>query len=47
MADQKSMTGLSDEESKEFHAFFTQSMGMFIGIATFAHLLAWFWRPWL
>lgn len=30
MADQKSMTGLTEDEAKEFHAIFTQSMTMFL-----------------
>ena len=47
MADQKSMTGLTEEEAKEFHGIFTQSMTMFFGIVIVAHILAWLWRPWL
>ncbi len=46
MAD-KSMTGMTEEEAKEFHAIFVQSMTAFSGIAIVAHLLAWLWRPWL
>lgn len=47
MANEKSLTGLTDAEAKEFNEFFTQGMSTFIGVAAFAHLLAWFWRPWL
>jgi light-harvesting complex 1 beta chain len=47
MANDKSITGISDEEAQEFHGIFTQSMTGFIGVAVFAHLLAWLWRPWL
>jgi light-harvesting complex 1 beta chain len=47
MAEAKSVTGLSEEEAQEFHGIFTQSMTGFIGVAAFAHLLAWLWRPWL
>jgi light-harvesting complex 1 beta chain len=47
MADDKSMSGLTEEEAQEFHGIFAQSMTGFIGVATFAHLLAWLWRPWL
>jgi len=47
MANDKSMTGLSDEEAQEFHAIFVQSMTGFFGVVVFAHLLAWLWRPWL
>ena len=47
MAEQKSMTGLSDDEAKEFHAIFTQTMTGFFGIVVIAHILAWLYRPWL
>ncbi len=47
MADQKSMTGLTDAEAKEFHEIFMQSMTMFFGVVIIAHILAWLWRPWL
>lgn len=47
MANEKSLTGLTDAEAKEFNEFFMQGMSAFIGVAAFAHLLAWFWRPWL
>jgi light-harvesting complex 1 beta chain len=47
MAEVKSMTGLSEEEAQEFHGIFMQSMQGFLGVAAFAHVLAWLWRPWL
>jgi light-harvesting complex 1 beta chain len=49
MAENKSMslTGLTDDEAKEFHGFFVQSMTAFVGIAVVAHILVWAWRPWL
>ena len=48
MAENKStLTGLTDDEAKEFQGFFSASMNSFIGIAFFAHILAWAWRPWL
>ncbi|MGQ9658866.1 MAG: light-harvesting antenna LH1, beta subunit [Thermochromatium sp.] len=47
MAEQKSMTGLTDDEAKEFHAIFMQSMYAWFGLALIAHLLAWLYRPWL
>jgi light-harvesting complex 1 beta chain len=47
MAEAKSITGLSEEQAQEFHGIFTQSMTGFLGVAAFAHLLAWLWRPWL
>lgn len=47
MADQKSLTGLTDAEAQEFHGVFVQSMSYFFGIVVIAHILAWLWRPWL
>ncbi|MBN2887599.1 MAG: light-harvesting protein [Chromatiaceae bacterium] len=47
MAEQKSMTGLTEEEAKEFHGIFVQSMTTFFGVVVVAHILAWLWRPWL
>jgi len=46
MAD-KSATGLTVEQAKEFHGIFVSTMTSFFGIVVFAHLLAWMWRPWL
>ena len=47
MAENKtSLTGLTDDEAKEFHGIFVSSMTIFIGVAVFAHILAWAWRPW-
>lgn len=45
--DNKSLSGLSDEEAKEFHSIFMWSFFAFFLIALFAHILAWIWRPWL
>ncbi|WP_420844293.1 light-harvesting antenna LH1, beta subunit [Lamprobacter modestohalophilus] len=47
MADNKSLTGLTETEAQEFHGIFMSSFSAFVGVAAFAHLLAWFWRPWL
>ena len=47
MAENKSATGLTDDEAKEFHAIFTSSMLSFFGIVVVAHMLVWAWRPWL
>ena len=47
MADDKSMTGLSEEEAQEFHQIFMSSFTGFVGVAVFAHVLACLWRPWL
>jgi light-harvesting complex 1 beta chain len=40
-------TYMTPEEAKEFHTLFTMSMGIFTLIAIAAHILVWFWRPWL
>ncbi len=47
MAENTSMTGLTDAEAKEFHEIFVQSMTMFFGVVVIAHILVWLWRPWL
>ena len=45
--DQKSASGLSEQEAKEFHKIFVVSFIVFTAIAVVAHILAWQWRPWL
>ena len=45
--DTKSLSGLSEDEAKEFHEIFVKSFLAFTGVALVAHLLAWIWRPWL
>lgn len=47
MADNKSLTNLSDEEAKEFHSIFMQSFLIFVAVAVVAHVLSWAWRPWI
>jgi len=48
MADSdKSLSGLSENEAKEFHGIFVTSFMIFTVIAIIAHILAWNWRPWL
>jgi len=42
-----SLTGLSEDEAREFHKLFMQSFIGFTGIAVFAHILVWSWRPWI
>ncbi len=41
-----SMSGLSEQEAKEFHKVFVASFLGFTAVAAVAHLLAWIWRPW-
>jgi light-harvesting complex 1 beta chain len=45
MAD-KSLSGLTEDEAKEFHGIFMTSFIIFMVIAIVAHILAWSWRPW-
>ncbi len=42
-----SLSGLSEDEAKEFHKVFMSSFALFTGIAIVAHILVWMWRPWL
>jgi light-harvesting complex 1 beta chain len=42
-----SISGLSEQEAKEFHKIFVVSFIVFVAIAIIAHILAWQWRPWL
>jgi light-harvesting complex 1 beta chain len=47
MADEKSLSGLTEEEAKEFHKIYRASFLVFVGIVVVAHILVWSWRPWL
>ncbi len=42
-----SISGLTEEEAREFHTIFVSSFAGFTGIAVVAHILVWVWRPWL
>jgi light-harvesting complex 1 beta chain len=42
-----SLSGLSEQEAKEFHRLFMVSFILFTVIAIIAHFLVWQWRPWL
>jgi light-harvesting complex 1 beta chain len=42
-----SMSGLTDQEAKEFHGIFISSFIGFTVVAVIAHVLVWNWRPWL
>jgi light-harvesting complex 1 beta chain len=41
-----SMSGLTDNEAKEFNRVFMTSFGLYVLVAIVAHILAWNWRPW-
>jgi light-harvesting complex 1 beta chain len=42
-----SLSGLTENEAREFHAIFMTSFVLFTVIAIVAHYLVWLWRPWL
>lgn len=42
-----SLSGLTADEAKEFHSVFIASFLGFTAVAAVAHVLAWFWKPWL
>jgi len=42
-----SLSGLTEQEAKEFNGLFLTSFVVFTGIAIVAHVLVWIWRPWL
>jgi len=43
----RSLSGLTEQEAKEFHSIFITSFVIFTVIAIIAHFLVWQWRPWL
>ncbi len=43
----RSLSGLTEREAKEFHGIFMTSFIIFTVIAIIAHILVWMWRPWL
>jgi light-harvesting complex 1 beta chain len=47
MAEAKSLSGLTEDEAKEFHKIYRASFTVWVGIVVVAHILAWSWRPWL
>jgi light-harvesting complex 1 beta chain len=49
MADDRkgSLSGLTEQEAREFHGMFVTSFIAFTVIAIIAHVLVWNWRPWL
>jgi light-harvesting complex 1 beta chain len=42
-----SLSGLSENEAKEFHSAFMQGFLYFTAVAVVAHILVWMWKPWL
>ena len=47
MSEEKtSLSGLTDNEAKEFHGVFVSSFLAFTAVAAVAHILVYMWRPW-
>ena len=46
MSNGKSISGLTDEEAKEFHHYWVQGLVGFTAVAVIAHMLVWAWWPW-
>jgi light-harvesting complex 1 beta chain len=42
-----SMSGLTDQEAKEFHSIFANTFVIFLVLALTAHFLVWQWKPWI
>ncbi|MBV5310008.1 light-harvesting antenna LH1, beta subunit [Chromatium okenii] len=47
VSESRSISGLTEDEAREFHGVFVSSFVAFTGIVVFAHVLVWLWRPWL
>ncbi len=47
MADNQSLSGLTEDEAREFHGVFMSSFSTFLLVAIVAHVLVWNYRPWL
>jgi light-harvesting complex 1 beta chain len=41
-----SLSGLTEDEAKEFHEQFKTTFSAFVGVAVLAHLLVIVWKPW-
>jgi light-harvesting complex 1 beta chain len=41
-----SLSGLTEEEAKEFHEQFKTTYTAFVGLAAVAHFLVIVWKPW-
>ncbi|QIK38718.1 DUF1104 domain-containing protein [Caldichromatium japonicum] len=46
MADAKSLSGLTEQQAKEFHEQFKTTYTAFVGLAALAHLLVIAANPW-
>jgi light-harvesting complex 1 beta chain len=46
MAENRSLSGLTEAEALEFHAQFKTTFTAFMVICVLAHGLVWAWKPW-
>ncbi len=44
---QSTLSGLTEDQAKEFHSVFMSSFIGFTVVAALAHVAVWMWRPWL
>ncbi|MGF1466642.1 MAG: light-harvesting antenna LH1, beta subunit [Sandaracinaceae bacterium] len=42
-----SLSGLTEQEAKEFNQLFVTAFLLFTAVAIVAHVLVWMWKPWL
>lgn len=42
----RGLSGLTDEEAKEFQSGFITVFVFYVAVALIAHVLTWMWRPW-
>jgi light-harvesting complex 1 beta chain len=40
------LTGLTEDEAKEFHRMYMNGMKLFLGLAAVAHAIVWYYVPW-
>jgi light-harvesting complex 1 beta chain len=40
------LTGLTEDEAKEFHRMYVKGMQTFLGLAAIAHAIVWYYMPW-
>jgi light-harvesting complex 1 beta chain len=46
-ARRSTLSGLTEQEAKEFNTIFILSFLIFTAVVIVAHILTWMWRPWL
>ncbi len=47
MAENQSLSGLTEAQAQEFHGLFMSAMAAFVIAVVVAHVLVWAYRPWL